>query len=536
MRVHCLTLTLLMLLILPSCLSGLSFPSAVRNNSHFVEAGGERLTIPSGTSAELMQTLAAELERVLAEQPRQVSARLTDYFTPARSNDGADAVLDWNYLHPGDYNQDGLVSLADLAVLGMHFGHSSADADWAKREVADGNHDGLTNISDVAPIGINWHKQLDRYVIESAASPAGPWSPAGKVLQSVGTLPAGGGLRAYEYRVVGGAATAEFRIYGDGVPGQPLTRLERFHAAQHFMYQIQQLEEPGVIAALAATHYDALVVEPTASVKGSEDFDLAGMVSALKASTNSQGGKKLVIAYVDIGQAEDYRTYWQADWVPPTQTEPGVPDFLITIDPSGWSGDYPVAFWDPRWQAVMVDDANSALRMVLNAGFDGIYMDWVEAYAEPAVAAAAASAGKDPAAEMVAFISHIRSVARQIDPEFLVIQQNAPDLINDAIGLTAVIDGLTMEDIWFWGEANVAWGDPRGGDIPQETVGDGSTPVLIALSQQYQAADLAVWTIDYCLNSTHAAQVYADSQALGFIPLVSQTALSQITGTPPPWY
>jgi cysteinyl-tRNA synthetase len=504
----------------------------------YVSAGGERLAIPPGVDAGLLRQLAAELARVLAAQPRQASGRITDYFTPVRQNDGADAVLGWDYLHPGDYNQDGLVNLADLAPLGMHFGHAQADPGWAQHAVADGNGDGLVNISDVAPIGIHWHAQLTRYMIESAPDLAGPWSPAGEVAQAAGLLPPGGGLRTYEYRATGGAATQEFRVYGDGTPGgvPQLTRLQRLHAAQHFMYQIQELDSPGAVAALAATHYDALVVEPTKSNKGSEDFDLAGMVSTLKASADSQGGQKLVIAYVDIGEAEDYRTYWQADWVPPTVTQRGVPDFLITADPDGWSGDYPVAFWDARWQAIIVDDADSVLRMVLSAGFDGIYMDWVEAYSDEKVAQAAADEGKDPAAEMVAFIGHIRSAARALDPEFLVIQQNAPYLIQDATGLTPVIDGLGMEDIWFSGEADMPWGDSRGGDIPQDTTGDNSTTVLIALAQQFQAAGLTVWTIDYCLNAAHAAQVYADSQALGFVPLVSQTALSRITGIPPPWY
>ncbi len=491
--------------------------------------------MPPGTDPQLMLKLAAELKRVLAAQARQANARTTAYFAPSRVNDGLDAVLSWLYFHPGDYNQDGVVNLGDLAPLGMHYGQAQGGANWAQHEVADGNADGLTSLADVAPIGIHWHKQLQSYRIESAAAADGPWTTVGTLARSAGLLPLEGGLGHYEFRITGGAATAFFRAYGDdAAAGTP--RVQQLHAARHFMYQLQGLEEPGAVEALSTTHYDALVIEPSNTVQGSEDFDAKAMLDALRASADSQGGNKLVLAYLDIGQAEDYRTYWQADWVAPTATQRGVPDFLITIDPSGWSGDYPVAFWDPRWQAIVVDNSDSLLHQAQNAGFDGIYMDWVEAYSNEQVALVALADGVDPAAAMVQFIGHLREVARQSDPQFLVLQQNAPELLHDATGLADVIDGLALEDIWFYGQADAPWGDPNGGDFPQETTGDSSTAAMIAQAQEFQSLGLPVWCIDYCLQADNAVQVYTDSQALGFVPLVTQVSLSQLTLTSPPWY
>jgi cysteinyl-tRNA synthetase len=322
---------------------------------------------------------------------------------------------------------------------------------------------------------------------------------------------------------------------GGTQPPPPQTRLERFSSINHFMYQIQGLEEPGAVDALAATHYDLVVLEPTNTFVGEETFDTAGMVAALKASPDSRGGSKLVIAYIDVGQAEDYRTYWQPEWVPPTVTERGEPDFMITIDPDGWSGNYPVAYWDQRWIDLMIDDPDSVLNQIIDAGFEGIYMDWVEAYDDEYVIAAAADDGVSAADEMVAFIGHLRAVAQARDPDFLVIQQNAPFLIEEAAGLADAIDGLSMEDTWFLGQADVDWGDPLGGDFPQEAEGY-TTELLLEAYTLYQAAGLPVWTVDYCLEVSNAVHVYNESSTRGLLPVVTQTSLMQLTETPPPWY
>jgi len=318
-------------------------------------------------------------------------------------------------------------------------------------------------------------------------------------------------------------------------PPVPQTRLERFSSISHFMYQIQGLETAGAVDALAATHYDLLVLEPTNTFVGEESFDAASMVATLKASADSRGGNKLVIAYVDVGQAEDYRTYWQPGWVPPTASERGEPDFLITVDPDGWSGNYPVAYWDQRWIDIMIDNPDSVLNQVIDAGFEGIYMDWVEAYDDEFVIEAASDDQVNAADEMVDFIDHLRTVAQARDPEFLIVQQNAPFLIEESTGLTEVIDGLSMEDTWFLGQADVDWGDPLGGDIPQTAEGY-TTELLLEAYQLYQAAGITVWTVDYCLEVGNAVHVYNESPARGFVPLATQTSLMRITETPPPWY
>jgi cysteinyl-tRNA synthetase len=508
-----------------------------------VYVGSEALPVPQGVAPELMDRLAAELERVLAtEQPRATQAETTDYIVPRRYNLNGDAVLSWEYKHTGDYNQDGLVSVNDITPIGQNYNAAYGEADWASAWLADGNGDGLVTVNDITPIGQNYQEALRSYVIEAADSAEGPWTEIGRCPFEAAVAPSGGGKLWFSYLAENGAATGYYRVAGDdqnsGVeaePPAPQTRRERFSSIRHFMYQIQGLEVAGAVDALAATHYDLLVLEPTSTFVGEESFDTASMVARLKASDDSRGGNKLVIAYVDVGQAEDYRTYWQAGWIPPTASERGEPDFLITVDPDGWSGNYPVAYWDQRWIDIMIDNPDSVLNQIIDAGFEGIYMDWVEAYDDEYVIAAALDDQVIAADEMVDFIDHLRTVAQARDPEFLIVQQNAPFLIEESTGLAEVIDGLSMEDTWFLGQADVDWGDPLGGDFPQDAEGY-TTELLLDAYQLYQAEGIPVWTVDYCLEVGNAVHVYNESPARGLVPLVTQTSLMGITETPPPVY
>jgi cysteinyl-tRNA synthetase, unknown class len=151
------------------------------------------------------------------------------------------------------------------------------------------------------------------------------------------------------------------------------------------MYQLQDLDEPTAVAALAESDYDLLVVEPGNTLRD-EPADAAQRVDPLHAKP--AGGTRLVLAYIDIGEAEDYRSYWAEAWQAPTASHRGSPPFLLAVDPDGWSGNYPVAYWDDEWHNIWLGAAGEVANLA-RLGFDGVYLDWVEAYDDPAVRAAA---------------------------------------------------------------------------------------------------------------------------------------------------
>lgn len=331
-------------------------------------------------------------------------------------------------------------------------------------------------------------------------------------------------------------------LKNNAVWGEPVALSE----VGYWAYQLQDLSAPGAVDALISSRYDMLVLEPTRTDWSSDDrtFDTRGTVARLKGSPAHDGAqRKLVIAYADIGEAEDWRWYWtwSKDWDCTGDPPADWPDYILACDPDGWSGNYPVAYWDPRWKDIVIygenqssapyGDYTSVIDEVLKDGLDGVYLDWVEAYEDETVVAAALAAGKDPAAEMVAFIQEIRDYATARNPDFVVIQQNAAALGDERPELFGIIDGIAQEAVWYDGDATDDWNDPGGCDREQPA---SLSDYYVGHLQAYLNADLPVFNCEYAL--AHASAAYASSYGEGYIPYVSRCALSRLTTTVPPGY
>ncbi|MCK5831245.1 MAG: endo alpha-1,4 polygalactosaminidase [Methylococcales bacterium] len=298
-----------------------------------------------------------------------------------------------------------------------------------------------------------------------------------------------------------------------------------------WMYQIQDLYDKN-IDILAKTNYDMLVVEPGFNFKESP-YDTPKIVSSL--STKPNGKKRLLLAYIDIGQAEEYRDYWQEDWIAPTKETQGIPGFLISTDPDGWSGNYPVAFWDTRWKSIWLD--KGIISKLATQGFDGIYLDWVEAYDDKQVLEFAQTQNIDTEKEMLDFIKELKKEGQRINPSFVVISQNAQYLLDYAPNeYASIIDGISTEDTWFYGKGDVNWDDANAGDLSGDERHDDdySTKKRIVQNLKYLDLQLPVFTVDYCVLPKNAYSTYATSRKNGFIPIVTRVSLSQLTETPPP--
>jgi cysteinyl-tRNA synthetase, unknown class len=305
---------------------------------------------------------------------------------------------------------------------------------------------------------------------------------------------------------------------------------ERLLNVQNWMFQIQELDEDGAVETLAATEYDMLVLEPGHNFS-EWAYNTRQIIDQLKAKPD--GSSRLLLAYIDIGQAEDYRDYWQDDWLAPTEDERGHPDFLITIDPDGWSGNFPVAYWDDDWQSLWLGSSGIVADLA-RYGFDGIFLDWVEAYDDDLVREVAKASDVSPENSMISFIEKLGSAGKAIDPSFLVVAQNAIYLIDsDPDRYTKAIDALAVEDTWFHGWGDSDWDDPDGGDQHDRHDDDYSTDARLAQISLYQQAGLPVFSVDYALNKNNVAKVYGEAKDHGFISLVTRVALSKLTETPP---
>lgn len=289
--------------------------------------------------------------------------------------------------------------------------------------------------------------------------------------------------------------------------------------------QLQGLDRDGAIDAVVQAPLDMVVLEPTRSVRGMEQFATKEMVARVRASAGSSRPHKLCLAYVNVGQAEDYRTYWQADWRAPTQSASGQPDFMLSLDPDGWPGNYPVAYWRPAWRELALGLIDAAV----SDGFDGAFLDWVLGYGEPAVVAAAQREGVDPTAAMVDLLAALRARARQRNPAFVLIAQNAGELVEKLPAVRDAIDAVSQEDLLFRGQAGAPWGDPRGGDV---AIDAGWAAVLEKRVRACRALGVAVFSLDYALRPDNAARAIAHARTLGAVPAVSQVSLERLPELP----
>lgn len=305
-------------------------------------------------------------------------------------------------------------------------------------------------------------------------------------------------------------------------------------------YQIQGLERAGAVTALRDAGYDLLVVEPTRTQRGSGRFDTSAMVAELKTGLTASGRRPLVLAYISVGEAESWRWYWTwpRRWRSAEPRPAGWPAFIAAHDPDGWDGCYPVAVWRKRWKDIAIygrhtgatagRDYRSILDETIRDGFDGVYLDWVAAYEEPAVRRLARRDGVSARAETVRFLRELRNAARAQAPGFLVIQQNAADLRRGHPELFGIVDGVAQEGVWYYGEASDSWSDPRGHDVA--TPASWRREYLRDLAA-FRAAGLPAFCVEYTF--ARAAQTYARAARAGLVGYCTRAALSRLTTTPP---
>lgn len=134
---------------------------------------------------------------------------------------------------------------------------------------------------------------------------------------------------------------------------------------KNFLYLINPAfpSKQEFIEAVQATNYDLVLID----LYFNDDMLTASDVEALKVKAN--GGSRLVICYMSIGEAEDYRYYWDS-----------LDKALLCKENPDWEGNFAVKYWEPDWQSVIYGNDQSYLKKILNAGFNGVYLDIIEAY------------------------------------------------------------------------------------------------------------------------------------------------------------
>jgi cysteinyl-tRNA synthetase len=265
--------------------------------------------------------------------------------------------------------------------------------------------------------------------------------------------------------------------------------------ARSWGYQLQDLD----IARAARSAFDVLVIDYAKD--GTDDTALKpAEVQRLK--TKPDGSRRLVLAYLSIGEAESYRGYWRREW---ERTKPG---WLLGENPD-WEENYAVCFWDPGWQALLCGRPDAYLDRILAQGFDGIYLDKCDVTEDLKRHERKAAASRpDLDGDMVRLVESLAAYARKARPGFLVVMQNAEPLLKRP-ELRRTIDAVAKEELLYGLDAAEKAN-------PREEI-DWSRERLDLMRRDGKA----VFAVEYLDDSAKIAKAAERMRELGYVLYVS---------------
>lgn len=244
----------------------------------------------------------------------------------------------------------------------------------------------------------------------------------------------------------------------------------------------------------------------------------------LDAMRTKPGGQRMkLIAYMSIGEAEDYRDlYFRKEWLTGNR-----PSWLGPLN-QDWPGNFKVRYWQPDWQRKIYGTPESYLDQIIAAGFDGAYLDIVDAYAYWQEPESPDGARKTAADEMVAFVSAMARYAWAKSPGFMIIPQNGEGLLRNA-SYRAHISAIGIESLYFRGIVPPR-DEPRRDDVEPNREGDLNERLA---SLDFAIADhIPVLTVEYLMDEPEDAAVAPTiapvMRARGLVPHFSVRQLHKL--------
>lgn len=284
--------------------------------------------------------------------------------------------------------------------------------------------------------------------------------------------------------------------------------------AQNWGYQLQ-----ASIPQLAKAPYDLIVMDFSR-----DGTDEAAFTKAQINSLRTNHPNRKMLAYISIGEASDYRSFWQDNWTKYAHEDKRALGDLTKNAPS-WLGpsnlDWPnsrkVRFWEPAWKQIVYD----WIEKILLTGFDGIYMDIVDAYyywgreinrrllkpGDPKTI-------EDSAARMVELVLTISEYCRKAYVNFSVVPQNAAYILDDLGEGKEVLKQRYLEAISAIACESIFC--PGGEDMNNPYTPD--IDLINTLRDQYLAAGVPVYSVDYLNNARIRNKYYRAAIKAGFVP------------------
>ncbi len=310
-------------------------------------------------------------------------------------------------------------------------------------------------------------------------------------------------------------------------------------------YQLQSSKANGSTKPLSAGEliavpHDLLVVDSQKDGTGENAFT-RGEVEQLKAR---KGARSVIVSYISIGEASDYRDHWQENWTTytdPDQRAAGTPTANAPAWLGAWNENWPnsrkVRYWDPAWQAIIFNkDKSGWLDRIVAAGFDGAYLDIIDGYYHWGCEIAKSSDCRDgdpktereAASRMIDFVVALSAHARKTNPDFIVIPQNGAYII-DALededhrrrdAYLEAINAIACEDLFFKG------------DKPENNPFAPDEDAIDALVRDFLEQGIAVLSVDYLSDTKKIAKFYDTAAGKGFLPYAAPKRELNVIASP----
>lgn len=267
-------------------------------------------------------------------------------------------------------------------------------------------------------------------------------------------------------------------------------------AVRSWGYQLQDLD----LAEAADSPFDLIVIDYS---KDGGDEGALSPADLARLKRKPDGTRRLVYAYISVGEAESYRYYWQRGW------KKNPPPWIIAENPE-WKENYLVRFWLSEWPRILIGGDESYVAHIAAAGFDGLYLDRCDVFEEIAEHHRRVAAERtDVEADMIRFIEVFSKTVRLSYPGLGIIMQNAEQLLVHA-AVRKAIDAVAKEELLY------------GVDASQKR------NTVEAIEGSRRALDLIredgkpVFTVEYLDKADLRFTATDETRSLGYVPYISR--------------
>jgi cysteinyl-tRNA synthetase, unknown class len=285
----------------------------------------------------------------------------------------------------------------------------------------------------------------------------------------------------------------------DGLRSLPAPRQRSLQALKRVVSWGCQYQDVN-LSAIAGSDLDLIVIDPSLE-DSSRRFVTQSECEGLKKKRD--GARRIVLAYLCVGEADTKRWYWPEKW------RQNVPAWIGPENPK-WLGSRSVQYWNSHWRELVYEGDNSVLDVILDAGFDGVFLDRMDGYGDW---------GSDARAldSMADLVADVAVKARARDPGFIFMMQNAEALLLHQ-KLVAVIDAHNKESLLTGlSQANMR-------NKPEDV--DWSLSYLRPL----QEIGVPTFATEYVSDQGLRNEVQSRLTELGFVPFFATLGLNRLPG------